>query len=107
MPPAPPALVDPAGQLTPAPAPAGGELLGPHEFAVMVTRSAPREPVEGEVLPPADPHELRRTEYPGHGVLRSCACGRWEAITTGPASAAWATRDHERHLAEVRVAGDA
>jgi hypothetical protein len=54
------------------------------------------EPVEGELLLPADPHALTRTEYPW-GVAVVCACGQWECIVTGPCSADWARRDHERH----------
>lgn len=52
--------------------------------------------VEGELLAPLDPHAVSRTEY-RWGIAVVCACGQWECAVTGPASAAWARRDHERH----------
>jgi hypothetical protein len=54
------------------------------------------EIIEGEVLDPPDPHALTRTEYPW-GIAVVCACGKWECAVTGPSSAEWARRDHERH----------
>jgi hypothetical protein len=54
------------------------------------------EPVEGELLDPPDPHALTRTEHPW-GIALSCACGQWECAVTGPSSADWARRDHQRH----------
>ncbi len=44
-----------------------------------------------------DPHAVTRTPYPW-GVAWVCACGRWEAVATGPSSAAWAGADHRRHV---------
>jgi hypothetical protein len=43
-----------------------------------------------------DPHAVTRTEYPW-GIAVVCACGQWECVVTGPSSADWARRDHERH----------
>jgi hypothetical protein len=51
--------------------------------------------VEGEVL---DPHELRLVSIDGTVVGVRCACGRWDAIVTGPSSARWAAADHRRHI---------
>jgi hypothetical protein len=45
---------------------------------------------------PPDPHALTRTEYPW-GIALVCACGQWECVVTGPSSADWARRDHQRH----------
>jgi hypothetical protein len=50
--------------------------------------------VTREIAP--DPHALTSTGYPW-GIAVVCACGQWECAVTGPASAAWARRDHERH----------
>lgn len=57
---------------------------------------------------PDDPegHTPEHGEHGGVGWVR-CSCGTWEALVTGPSSAAWARRDYSRHLAEVAVAGDA
>jgi hypothetical protein len=63
------------------------------------------EVVEGELLDD-DPHAITRTDYPS-GTSWVCACGGWEAFTTGPSSTAWAGADHRRHLAEVTRAADA
>jgi hypothetical protein len=62
----------------------------------------PQEPVEGEVLPPAplvDPHALLAEQRDGF-VVYSCRCGEWEAVATGPSSALWTVRDHDRHRRE-------
>lgn len=57
--------------------------------------------VEGELLPAEDPHALTRTEY-AWGIAVVCACGQWECVVTGPSSADWARRDHERHRTLAR-----
>jgi hypothetical protein len=54
------------------------------------------EPVEGGLLDLPDPHALTRTEHPW-GIALTCACGQWECAVTGPSSADWARRDHQRH----------
>lgn len=54
-------------------------------------------PLAAEVLTSEpDPHAVIRRPYPW-GVAWTCACGRWEAVATGPSSAAWAGADHARH----------
>lgn len=53
--------------------------------------------VEGEVLAP---HELLLVRVEGRLVGVRCACGRWDAVVTGPTSARWASADHRRHAAE-------
>ncbi len=84
-----------------------------HRAAILTPRVSDEElpavvevlaPVDGELVPverPAedgvDPHAVLRIEYPW-GVAWTCACGRWEAVATGPSSAAWAGADHARHV---------
>lgn len=69
----------------------------PVGFAAAVY-DVPRELVESEVLPAAiGPHAVARIEHEW-GVAWTCACGRWEAVATGPSSAAWAGADHRRHV---------
>lgn len=46
-----------------------------------------------------DPHAVTTTPYPW-GIAWTCACGRWEAVATGPSSAGWAGADHRRHVAD-------
>ncbi len=46
-----------------------------------------------------DPHALTTKPYPW-GVAWTCACGRWEAVATGPSSAGFAERSYARHRAE-------
>jgi hypothetical protein len=53
--------------------------------------------IEVRIPEELDPHAITRTEYPW-GVAWRCACGRWEAVATGPSSAAYAERDHTRHV---------
>lgn len=48
-------------------------------------------------LPAEGAHAVTSTEY-GSSVAIVCACGRWECIVSGPSSAAWAGRDHARHV---------
>jgi hypothetical protein len=70
----------------------------PDDLAGAIRRTAhlvPPSPVE--VVEDLDPHAITRTEYPW-GVAWACACGGWEAVATGPSSAAWAERDHARHV---------
>lgn len=68
---------------------------------------APCRPVEGELLPPVDPHAITAKGY-AWGAAWTCACGEWEAVATGPSSARWAADDHRRHVhAATRPAGDA
>jgi hypothetical protein len=43
-----------------------------------------------------DAHAVTTTPYAGF-VAWTCACGRWEAVATGPSSARWAGQDHARH----------
>jgi hypothetical protein len=46
-------------------------------------------------------HEVETGETPaGLGYAR-CACGQWEAVVTGPASARWAFADYSVHLRRV------
>jgi hypothetical protein len=44
----------------------------------------------------SDRHALTRTEHQW-GIAVVCACGQWECAVTGPSSAEWARRDHQRH----------
>jgi hypothetical protein len=59
------------------------------------------EPVEvglDDLLDATDTtHEVTRTPHPW-GVAWACACGRWEGVATGPSSAAFCERDHDRHV---------
>lgn len=42
-------------------------------------------------------HEVQTGEVSGVGFAR-CACGAWEAVVTGPASARWAFDQYREHL---------
>jgi hypothetical protein len=55
--------------------------------------------VEGELLDPRlSEHEVEVGETrSGLGWAR-CACGQWEAVVTGPASARWAFEQYAEHL---------
>ncbi len=46
-----------------------------------------------------DPHAITRKPYEW-GDAWTCACGRWEAVTTGPSSARWAGADYARHRSD-------
>jgi hypothetical protein len=59
----------------------------------------PHEPVEGEVVDPRlAEHEVETGETAGGLGYARCACGGWEAIVTGPASARWAFDEYRQHL---------
>lgn len=58
------------------------------------------EVLVGELLDPVDPHGVKATDR-GAIVELTCRCGQWEAAAGGPASLAWAARDHRRHVREV------
>jgi hypothetical protein len=51
-----------------------------------------------------DPHALTRTRHPW-GVAWACACGRWEAVSTGRASALFVQGDYRRHRHVEETAG--
>lgn len=59
-------------------------------------------PVEGETVLADDAHAVTRTTY-GSTVAIVCVCGRWECIVSGPSSAAWAGRDHARHVQDEQA----
>lgn len=58
------------------------------------------EPLEGEVLPAADPHAVtaRRTAV---GVEVVCSCGGWDGFYSGPRSASFCQAEHRAHVAEA------
>lgn len=60
------------------------------------------EPLEGEILAPAEvaeQHTLTPAEYEW-GTAWTCSCGHWEAAATGPSSTRWARDDYARHVTE-------
>jgi hypothetical protein len=59
------------------------------------------EPVEGELLDPAGPHDLIKARTRGALGYLSCSCGEWEAVVTGSGSARWALDDHRRHCLDA------
>lgn len=73
----------------------------PAARAQAAARAELHPPAEVEPLPAIAGHTPEHGEHDGIGWVR-CSCGTWDAIVTGPASAAWARRDYDRHLAEVR-----
>ncbi len=62
-----------------------------------------RMPESEPVVVDEDPHALTTKPYPW-GVAWTCACGRWEAVATGPSSAGFAERSYARHRAEEETA---
>lgn len=62
-------------------------------------------PVTFTPNPVTDPHAVTRKSYPSGVVAWTCACGRWEAVATGPCSTRWAAADHARHRHDEETGG--
>jgi hypothetical protein len=72
------------------------------EYPDQPAKVEPEQPTEEELLDERlAAHQVETGETPaGLGYAR-CACGQWEAVVTGPASARWAFADYSAHLRRV------
>jgi hypothetical protein len=99
------AAIDAVARFDPAALPDLADAVRRTAHLVPPSPAEVEEVLGAEVVQALDPHAIEQRQH-GAFVAFVCACGRWDAVVTGPSSARWAGADHRRHVAD-ETASDA